>query len=166
MRPRSLTHDFPFCELFERIERSPIGEFMRGSHVTFPIFEIVHLIGLALFLGTLLLINLGLLGVGMRRQPAHQLASALAPWTWSGFGLLMITGPFMFSGQAAKWHDNALFWVKMFVLIIAIIFQFSVRGRITSVEDPLSSRAARLIGGTSLLLWISIGFMSKMMEFV
>jgi hypothetical protein len=162
MRPRGLTHDFPFCAAFEWIERSPVGEFMRGSRAIFPIVESVHLVGLALFVGTLLLTNLGLLGIAMRRQPAHQVAAALAPWTWTGFGLLMLTGPLMFTAQAAKWHDNPIFWVKMLLLVVAAGFQLSVRGAIASAEV----RQAKRIGATSLLLWISIGILSKMMEFV
>jgi hypothetical protein len=160
MRPHSFTHDFPFCETFEWIERSPIGELMRSSKAIFPIVESVHLIGLALFVGTLLLIDMGLLGVAMRRQPIAEVAAALAPWTWSGFALLLLTGPFMFAAQAAKWHDNPVFWIKMLLLIVATIFQWSVRRRVTA-EQP-----AKLIGAVSLFLWIGTGLLSKMMEFV
>jgi hypothetical protein len=160
MRPHSFTHDFPFCQLFEWIERSPAGEFMRSSRVIFPIVESIHLIGLALFVGTLLLIDMGLLGVAMRRQPVHQVAAALAPFTWGGFALLMLTGPFMFSAQAAKWHDNPVFWIKMLLLIVATTFQWSVRARVAS-EPP-----EKWIGAVSLFLWIGTGLLSKMMEFV
>jgi hypothetical protein len=160
MRPHSFTHDFPFCEAFERIERSPVGEFLRGSRVLFPIVESIHLIGLALFVGTLLLVDMGLLGLAMRRQPVAQVAAALAPWTWSGFVLLMLTGPFMFTAQAAKWHDNPIFWIKMLLLILATVFQASVQRRITA-EPP-----AKLIGATSLILWIGTALSAKMMEFV
>jgi hypothetical protein len=162
MRPHSLTYDFPFCAFFEWMERSPVGDFMRGSRVIFPIVESIHLIGLALFVGTLLLTDLGLLGIAMRRQPVHQVAAALAPWTWRGFALLMVTGPVMFTAQAAKWHDNPVFWIKMLILTIATIFQLSVRRTISS-ELP---RRAKLIGGVSLALWVGTGLLSKMMEFV
>ena len=161
MRPRGLTHDFPFCAAFEWMERSPLGEFMRGSRVIFPIIESIHLIGLALFVGTLLLTDLGLLGWAMRRQPIHQVAAALAPWTWRGFALLMLTGPLMFAAQAAKWHDNPVFWIKMLLLAGATIFQLSVRRAIQS-----ETSWGRPIGAVSLVLWISIGLLSKMMEFV
>jgi hypothetical protein len=166
MRPHGLTHDFPFCEFFEWVERSPVGEFMRGSRIVFPIFESIHLIGLALFLGTLLLTDLGLLGLGMRRQPVQQVAAALSPWTWRGFALLMLTGPFMFAAQAAKWHDNPVFWIKMLLLIVATIFQLSVRSAIESELAALPVSRAKLIGATSLILWIGTGMLSKMMEFV
>ncbi len=159
MRPHTFASDFPFCAAFEWIERSPVGEFLRNSRVLFPIVESLHLIGLALFVGTLLLIDMGLLGVAMRRQPVAQVAAALAPWTWSGFALLMITGPFMFTAQAAKWHDNPVFWFKMLLLIVATVFQLSVRRRVTA-EQP-----SKLIGAVSLLLWIGMALSAKAMEF-
>jgi hypothetical protein len=165
MRPHSFTHDFPFCEAFEWIERSPIGHLMQGSRVIFPIFEIIHLLGLALFVGTLVLTDMGLLGLAMRRQPIHQVAAALAPWTWRGFAILLLTGPFMFTAQAAKWHDNPVFWIKMLLLIPATIFQLSVRGKITSADLSLNPAQARLIGAVSLVLWIGIALSAKMMEF-
>jgi hypothetical protein len=160
MRPHSFTYNFPFCEAFEWIERSPAGEFMRSSRVVFPIVESVHLIGMALFVGTLLLIDMGLLGLAMRRQPIHQVAAALAPYTWSGFASLIITGPFMFSAQAAKWHDNPIFWIKMMLLILATVLQLSVKRRIST------GKPAKTIGAISLILWISTALSAKMMEFV
>jgi hypothetical protein len=166
MRPHSLTYDFPFCRAFEWIEHSPVGEFLRNSRVLFPIIESIHLIGLALFVGTLLLIDMGLLGLAMRRQPVHQVAAALAPWTWGGFLLLMLTGPFMFTAQAAKWHDNPVFWFKMLLLIIAAVFQLSVRRKITADNSLLHPVTAKLIGAVSLIMWISIALSAKMMEFV
>lgn len=165
MKPHSFTYDFPFCQAFEWIERSPIGQFMQGSRVIFPIFEIIHLLGLALFVGTLLLTDMGLLGLAMRRQPSHQVAAALAPWTWRGFTILLITGAFMFTAQAAKWHDNPVFWIKMVLLIPATIFQLSVRRKIASAELFLSPGKAKLIGAVSLVLWVSIALSAKMMEF-
>jgi len=166
MRPHSLTYDFPFCQAFEWMEHSPVGEFLRNSRVVFPIIESIHLIGLALFVGTLLLVDLGLLGAAMRRQPVTQVAAALAPWTWSGFAILMVTGPVMFTGQAAKWHDNPVFWIKMLLLTIATVFQLSVRRKIVAESPRLRPSTAKLIGGISLFLWISTGLLSKMMEFV
>jgi hypothetical protein len=165
MRPHSFAHDFPFCEAFEWMERSPIGEFMRGSQLIFPIFEIIHLLGLALFVGTLVLTDMGLLGLAMRRQPIHQVVAALAPWTWRGFAILLLTGPFMFTAQAAKWHDNPIFWLKMLLLIIATVFQLSVRRKIASMDLSLRPATAKLIGAVSLILWISLALSAKMMEF-
>ena len=98
--------------------------------------------------------------MAMRRQPIAQVATALAPWTWTGFGLLLVTGPFMFAAQAAKWHDNPVFWFKMLLLIVATAVQLSVRRKIAAAQP------AKLMGAVSLFLWISMALSAKMMEFV
>ena len=77
----------------------------------------------------------------------------------------MITGPFMFTAQAAKWHDNPVFWFKMLLLLIATVFQLSVRRKIVSADLSLHPATAKLIGAVSLVLWISIALSAKMMEF-
>ena len=51
----------------------------------FAIIETVHIMALTVLLGTLILVDLGLLGVGMRRQSPSYLAQLVTPWTWSGF---------------------------------------------------------------------------------
>jgi hypothetical protein len=153
-----------FCEAFVWIERTPVAEALRNSRVLFPIVEITHLIGLALFAGPLLLINLGLLGLAMRRQPVAQFATALLPWTRFGIALLLVTGPLMFAAQATKWYANPVFWFKMALLAVAIAFQWSVRRKVMSEKAP-RPLPAKLIGSVSLLLWISTALSAKIMEF-
>jgi hypothetical protein len=154
-----------FCEAFAWIEHTPVAAVMRNSRVLFPLVESVHLVGLALFAGPLFLINLGMIGVAMRRQPVAQVASALLPWTRCGIVLLLVTGPLMFAAQALKWHDNPVFWFKMALLAVAMAFQWSVHPKVISENAALRPLPAKLIGGVSLLLWISTALSAKIMEF-
>jgi hypothetical protein len=151
-----------FCEAFVWIENTPVAQLLRNS-VLFPIVEIIHLIGLALFAGPLFLINLGLLGVAMRRQPVAQFARALWPWTRSGIVLLLVTGPLMFAAQATKWYDNPVFWFKIALLTVALMFQCIVHPKIMAEHAP-RRLPAKLIGSVSLLLWISTALSAKIME--
>jgi hypothetical protein len=153
-----------FCEAFVWIERTPIAEALRNSRVLFPIVEIIHLIGLALFAGPLFLINLGLLGLAMRRQPVAQFASALLPWTRGGIALLLVTGPLMFAAQATKWYGNPVFWFKMALLAVAIAFQWPVHRKLVSETAALGPLPAKFIACLSLLLWISTALSAKIME--
>jgi|SRR5580698_900903 hypothetical protein len=153
-----------FCEAFVWIENSPVAHLLRNSRVLFPIVEIIHLIGLALFAGPLFLINLALLGLAMRRQPVAQFASALLPCTRAGIALLLVTGPLMFAAQATKWYANPVFWFKMALLAVAIAFQWSVHRKVMSETSAFRPRPAKLIGGVSLLLWISTALSAKIME--
>jgi hypothetical protein len=153
-----------FCEAFVWIERTPLAEALRNSRVLFPIVEIIHLIGLALFAGPLFLINMALLGLAMRRQPVAEFARALLPLTRAGIALLLVTGPMMFAAQATKWYGNPVFWFKMALLAVAIVFQWSVHRRVTSEASAFVPLPAKLIGSVSLLLWISTAISAKIME--
>src|SRR5271163_2236885 len=124
-----------FCELFVLIERTPLAEALRNSRVLFPIVESIHLVGLALFAGPLFLINLGLLGVAMRRQPIARVAAALSSWIRAGLVMLLLTGPCMFAAQAAKWYSNPVFWFKMSLVALAMAFQWSVHRKVIA-EGP------------------------------
>ena len=84
MRPHTFATDFPFCAAFEWIERSPVGQFMRGSPVVFPIFEIIHLIGLALFVGHAAAYRLG--------AARHRHAPAAHPTSGFRVGALDLAG--------------------------------------------------------------------------
>jgi hypothetical protein len=154
-----------FCEAFVWIESTPVAQLLRSSRVLFPLVECVHLVGLALFAGPLFLINLGLLGVAMHRQPVAEFARALLPWTKSGIVLLLVTGPLMFTAQATKWYDNPVFWFKMALLTVAVAFQCLVHRKVMS-ENALLPLPAKLIGSVSLLLWISTALSAKIMEYV
>jgi hypothetical protein len=153
-----------FCEVFVWIERTPIGEALRNSRVLFPIVEIVHLIGLALFAGPLFLIDMALLGVAMHRQPVAEFARALLPWTQGGIVLLLVTGPLMFAAQATKWYDNPVFWFKITLLTLALAFQWRAHRKVMLEADPLGPFPAKVIGAVSLLLWISTALSAKIME--
>jgi hypothetical protein len=153
-----------FCEAFVWIENTPVAQLLRNSRILFPLVECVHLVGLALFAGPLFLIDLGLLGLAMRRQPVAQFARALLPWTLFGIALLLVTGPLMFAAQATKWYGNPVFWFKMALLTVAIAFQWSVHRKVMSENAAWRPIPAKLIGSLSLLLWISTALSAKIME--
>jgi hypothetical protein len=153
-----------FCEAFVWIERTPIAEALRTSRVLFPMVESIHLVGLALFAGPLFLTNMALLGLAMHRQPVAEFARALLPWTRGGLALLLVTGPLMFAAQATKWYDNPVFWFKMGLLTLALAFQWRVHPKVMSEAAPVRPLSAKLIGGVSLLLWISTALSAKIME--
>jgi hypothetical protein len=153
-----------FCEAFVWIERTPIAEALRTSRVLFPMVESIHLVGLALFAGPLFLTNMALLGLAMHRQPVAEFARALLPWTRGGIALLLVTGPLMFAAQATKWYDNPVFWFKMGLLTLALAFQWRVHPKVMSEAAPVRPLSAKLIGGVSLLLWISTALSAKIME--
>src|SRR5690242_5218651 len=91
---------------WEWLVTSPWANAMNGPEWAFPVVESIHFIGFALSIGTIAIVDLRLLGLGMRRQSAAQLAADLAPWTRAGLAVMLITGPLMFSADAVRYYVN------------------------------------------------------------
>lgn len=112
----------PFIGLFQFFENSGVGVWIRASTYAFAVLECVHLMGMVCLLGSLVAIDMRLIGFGMKRQPVAKVASSLAPVTWIGMGTMIVTGLLLFSSEAMKCYDNAAFPWKMGCLSSACSF--------------------------------------------
>jgi hypothetical protein len=94
---------YPF---FEWWSNSPLGTYVRHSSYAVPLVEVVHLIGLATLLGSLVVMDLGLIGIGMRRQPVGEYARSLATWEWRGLTLMVLSRVPIFMQEAIRCYDG------------------------------------------------------------
>jgi hypothetical protein len=143
------------------LEKTPVGVAMRESMWAFDVIETVHTLGIILVAGTIMLVDLRLLGLGLRREPVSDVVSRIVPWTLSGFGLMFLTGGWLFSGEAVKLYHSPAFRIKMVLLSLAglnaLIFHLTVYRRAAEWEGMrVTPLRARLAGLASLLLWIGI----------
>jgi hypothetical protein len=147
--------------LCQWLEKTPPGVLMRNSIWVFDITETVHTLGIILVAGTIMLVDLRLLGMGLRREPVAQVISRIVPWTLSGFALMAFTGMWLFSSEASKLYRSTAFRIKLLLLLLAglnaLIFHLTVyrsAGEWDS-KKPIPFRA-RMAGFCSLVLWIGI----------
>ena len=143
-------------------EQTAIGTAIRESIWLFPIIEVVHLMGLAILGGAVLLVDLRLLGVGMQDVPVATLARSARPWLWGSLALTLSSGVLLFLSEALKCYENPAFWLKLTLLAAALLFAGLVRGRFT--RDIGSARlrlGARLAGATSLALWVGVAIAGR-----
>ena len=152
------------ASFFEWLTTSPWANAMNGPEWAFPVVQSLHFMGFALSIGTIAIVDLRLLGLGMRRQTAAQLAADLAPWTLSGLAVMLITGFLMFSADAVRYHVNPSFQFKMTCLTAALLFHFTVHRRAAGAGVP--PIAAKLIGLLSLALWTAVVAGGRMIAFV
>lgn len=120
--------------------------------------------GLALSIGTIAIVDLRLLGLGMCRQTASELAADLDRWTWSGLAVMLTTGPLMFSADAVNYHYNPAFQFKMTCLLLALLFHFTIHRKV--IRSEVSPIVAKLAGGLSLALWTAVVGGGRMIAFV
>jgi hypothetical protein len=142
------------ADFFGWLVNSPISHAMSAAEWVFPAVQSLHFIGFALSIGTIALVDMRLLGFGMRRQSAAELAGDLEPWTRAGIAVMLITGPLMFATDAVAYHSNPSFQFKMVCLTLALLFHFTIHRR--AVRADASSIAAKLSAAVSLLLWAGV----------
>jgi len=149
---------------FEWLTTSPWANAMNGPEWAFPVVQSLHFMGFALSIGTVAIVDLRLLGLVLRGRPASQLAADLAPWTISGFAVMLITGFLMFSADAVRYHVNPSFQFKMVCLLVALLYHFTIH-RMAAARDA-SRFPAALAGALSLLLWTAVVAGGRMIAFV
>jgi hypothetical protein len=146
--------------VFEWMESTPVAQTLRHSASLIALLESIHLIGLALLLGAILMVDLSLLGLGIGRSPASRIARELHGWTVAGLVIMLLSGPVLLSSEAIRCYRTPAFWVKMALLAIAVIFHFTIHKRVV-FEEPPALRRARWAACLSLGLWTSVALAGK-----
>jgi hypothetical protein len=157
-------------EFFKSVEATALATTIRDSLYLFPLTESMHVIGLTLVFGTILIIDLRLLGFASTRRPFTRIAADILRWTWLAFALTLLTGLLMFITNASVYYHNFYFRSKMALLALAginmLMFELTA-GRSVQLWDkdrsaPLSGKA---VAAVSLVLWITIIFFGRWIGF-
>ena len=115
------------------------------------------------FAGAVLIVDLRLLGRGMRDRPIAQVARDAQPWMIGGLIGLTATGIPQLMSNSIKEYYSAYFWVKMGILLVAFIYMFSVRNRVAMADEgrvaPLRSK---LVGVVSIALWAGVAITARL----
>ena len=151
--------------LFDWAEASWLGQGVRQSLWLFPVIEAIHLLGLCVLGGSLLIVDLRLLGLGLKREGIAEIASGARPWLVGGIALMLMTGVLLFLSEAVKAYYNRSFLVKMITLSIALVYTFAVRGRMVRDEALDTSLRTRLLGATSIALWFTVAAAGRWIGF-
>src|SRR5918911_586356 len=99
--------------LFQWCEASTVGNAIRTSTWAFAVIESVHLLGLAAIGGAVLVVDLRMLGLGLKRQSVPELAREVQPWLGGSLIVMLVTGVALFLSESIKCYYSTPFWVKM-----------------------------------------------------
>jgi hypothetical protein len=143
---------------FQACENSGVGQAIRTSQWLFPAIEAVHLLGLSVIGGAVLLVDLRLLGFGFTEQRVSQLARDVRPWLVSSLIVMLITGVLLFLAESVKCYYSPAFWFKMESLACAIVFTFTVRYFVVNADErKIGPLWGKLTAIASLALWFGVG---------
>lgn len=147
--------------LFTWLHDTAFGTMVRESTWAEPAIETVHVLTLTVFLGFVILLDLRLLDVVMRRTPVSTVFRQLNPWLFAAFAIMLVTGLSLFAGDPVLFYATIFFKLKMLFLLAAalnvVVFNVTLGRRLMQWDVlPATPCGAKITGLVSLILWVSV----------
>ncbi len=140
---------------FDWLEHSALSTAVHAGSWQFPASEILHIAGAIVVFGSVLIVNLRLLGRIFTQVPAASVAADLRTWNRVGLVAQFATGLLLLSAEATRFYDNTPFRIKAALLVLALLFQATVHRR--TIEDAQGRRGrAAMAAVVSLALWFGV----------
>jgi hypothetical protein len=147
-----------FLQFAYDVTKNPLN----NNEWSFPLLEIIHISAFTLSIGTIAIVDFGLLGWG--KHDAAKLLKETSSLTLIGLVIMLISGPLIFSSDPVMYLHNSSFKFKMVALLIAIIYNYTIHRRVVLSGAPSGMNKA--VGIISLALWISVVFGGLFIAFV
>ena len=125
---------------------------MNLEELIFPTLEVFHILGIVLLVGTTAMVDFAVLGFGLKSPGPAEIAQQLRVWSWTGLGLILLSGPMMFLTDPDMYYLNHAFQAKMVLLLAALGVQHSVH------RKAVAAGGRKGISVLSLSLWASVAF--------
>jgi hypothetical protein len=156
-----------FCE---RLAAMPASIALHESSYLFLFILTVHVITLCVFVGMAVIMDLRLLGVVLPYVPASAIVNRLGRWAAGGFALMVASGSLLFFAAPVDRYQNVFFRIKLALIVLAglnvLWFHGTTFRRAHDWDlDAVPPRAARVAGGTALLLWFAIIVAGRMIPY-
>jgi len=150
---------------FQWCEAMWLGNAIRTSLWLFPVIEAVHLLGLCVLGGTVLIVDLRMLGFGLKRHTIAQLARDARPWLITSLVVMLATGTALFLSESVKCYYSQSFWIKIITIPLAIVFTFTIRDWTTRSGALDANGRTRVVALASLTLWFVIAAAGRWIGF-
>ena len=137
--------------------QNAIADSLNNNDWAFPLAECVHIGGFAVGVGSIALVDFRMLNLGLRHETAARILKYTEPWTLIALALVIFSGAALFLSQPNVYLVNQVFPYKMYLLLAALLYNFTVHRKVATMENP-PSVLSKTVAIVSLLLWVSIVF--------
>jgi hypothetical protein len=156
-----------FDRIWQLSYNSATIDILRNSSHAIPLIQSFHLFGITLLLGAMVALNFRMLGIGLKQIPLETVARQVWSWGTAGLILTIVSGILVFIPDPARYAANASFLTKMTLLLIAIVFQYTVYRRTVRERSASPSElASNAIPIVSLTLWFCVGWAGRAIAFL
>ena len=136
---------------------SSLSHAISTSTWAFAVIESIHLLALSVIGGSVLIVDLRLLGYGIRTQTLAEVARDAQKWFLGSWAVMIGTGLLLFWSEPQKLYYSTPFAVKMLCLLLGTIFALTVRRKVAQAEGRVSPAVMKLVALVSLALWFGVG---------
>ncbi|HEV8393577.1 MAG TPA: DUF6644 family protein [Vicinamibacterales bacterium] len=135
-----------------------------------PAIQSVHIVGIALVMGSVLMIDLRILGLAWTEQTLLQTTSRFGPWLTGSLWLLLATGLMMVVGEPVRELVSFSFWLKMALValgaVVAVAFQRALRRHEQQWEGTLVHRPSiKALAVLTFLVWVGVIFLGRLIAY-
>ena len=143
------------------IHQTSLSVGIRESIWVYPILNVLHCVGILLVAGTIVVLDLRLLGAGLRQLPVSIVARQVLPWTLGGFCFMAVTGLLLAWSEPMRLYRSLFFpWKLIFLAMAGLNALLFHRGVYLGVHTWDSSLVtplrARIAGVVSILCWACV----------
>ena len=144
-------------DLFRWMEVNlPGGAYLRESTYGFSALLTIHVVAMCIFLGLIVMMDLRLVGVANLRSRTSEIQARLFPWQMVGFAIIAVSGVMLMWAQPLRYYGKTFFWWKMGLMALAGVNAGLIHAITHRSEAAWDSRAAKLAGVASLVLWAGV----------
>ena len=156
--------------IVEAAQNSALSEWMRTSLKAVAIINSLHIISIVTVFGTILVVDLRLLGYPNVKRSFLRMHHELLRWTWGAFAIAAVTGVLLFMVNAVTYHRNTAFWLKMATMGLAginmLVFEHGTMKSAASWDKGVAPpQAAKIAGALSIVLWVAVIVLGRWIGF-
>jgi hypothetical protein len=146
-------------------EATAVGNAIRDSQYLFPLIEFVHLVALGVIGGAVLVVDMRLLGLGLKKTPVAELAREAQPYMTGSLLVMLVSGAALYTSEATKAYASPAFWIKIIALGLVMIFTYTVRRKIAADTPGASPLARKSVALVSISLWFAVAWGGRWIGF-
>jgi hypothetical protein len=142
--------------MWERLQHAEWVTTLATSRPLFGLVLVIHYFAVFCCIGTIVLLDVRILGAAARNRAPSAVAEQLRPWTWIGLGSVAVSGFLLFATEAADYAAVTPFRVKMLIIGLAVISALAIEWNVSKWDRaPVTPVRARLVALISIVLWLA-----------
>ncbi|MDA1371128.1 MAG: hypothetical protein O2971_10250 [Proteobacteria bacterium] len=136
-----------------------------------PIIQTVHILGIAVVMGSVVMLDLRILGLAVPSQGISEMTKRVMPWLWWALASNFVSGAFFLFGRPVRYFNNPVFAWKLSFLLAAILLTlfFHLMSRTQMDYWELNAKrlwTARGVALASLGLWIMVAMAGRWIAYL